>query len=276
MTTSPSSGIEVDNDDINWQQQAPTAVQILGVCGGIGSGKSTVCKLLVSNLKCAAHVDADSVAHTVYEPGSPGVRAIVDEFGSTVAKKNDCSTIADKGKLEIDRAALGAIVFSDRNEMAKLERLVWPFCKEEIKNRIQTIIDENSSSGNNKMERSHDEPKGKQSMAQPRLIIVVEAAMMLDAGWQDDLLDALWAVTVDSSTAIQRLVEQRGMSEQDARQRLAAQASRRGVGNIKEEVEQGTVSAVIDNSSCSLEELQEILEQKLRDPAAWYKPGRKR
>lgn len=110
--------------------------KVLGICGGIGSGKSSASKLLVSELGCLDHLgeffftksqtfvfdflfslifflffftkDADSVAHSVYTPGSQAVRDIVAAFGSGILQTN--------GE-EIDRKKLGSIVFADRSEM---------------------------------------------------------------------------------------------------------------------------------------------------------------
>ena len=87
-----------------------TEFKVLGVCGGIGSGKSTAAKLLVSDCACLTHLDADSLAHSVYSPGSQAVQDIAAEFGSGV--------LVEEGTLEIDRKKLGAIVFADRNDMA--------------------------------------------------------------------------------------------------------------------------------------------------------------
>lgn len=90
-------------------QTVPDTFKVLGVCGGIGSGKSSASHLLVSELGCLAHLDADSLAHSVYSPGSQAVKDIVAAFGEGILQESD--------KEEIDRKKLGAIVFSDRNEM---------------------------------------------------------------------------------------------------------------------------------------------------------------
>jgi dephospho-CoA kinase len=103
MSSKSSMSMSSQTDEKNSQ------FKVLGVCGGIGSGKSSACKLLVSSLGCLAHLDADSVAHSVYSPGSQAVRDIAAEFGSIVLQEN--------GE-EIDRKKLGAIVFADRSEMA--------------------------------------------------------------------------------------------------------------------------------------------------------------
>lgn len=92
--------------------------KVLGICGGIGSGKSTAAKLLVSDCSCLAHLDADSLAHSVYSPGSQAVKDIADAFGTQVL-------VEGSDTLEIDRKKLGAIVFEDRNDMAVSSCQAW-------------------------------------------------------------------------------------------------------------------------------------------------------
>ena len=115
---------------------AEGSMKILGVCGGIGSGKSTACELMVDRLGCAGRIgelntcsydvsshictrlthqrvsipDADKLAHVVYEPGSKALQEIVSEFGQDIVDKSSNGLI--------DRKKLGAIVFSDANAMS--------------------------------------------------------------------------------------------------------------------------------------------------------------
>ena len=100
-----------------------------------------------------------------------------------------------------------------------------------------------------------------------RPVIVVEAAMMLDGGW-DDMMDAVWIVTVPREVALQRLMESRGMTENDAELRLDAQISRRGIGNLEEEVRNGIVTAVIENGG-NEESLKARLAEALDDQSCW-------
>eukprot|EP00934_Nitzschia_sp_Nitz4_P004743 Nitzschia sp. Nitz4//scaffold2_size372955//365995//366903//NITZ4_000484-RA/size372955-processed-gene-0.462-mRNA-1//1//CDS//3329546961//4733//frame0 len=222
-------------------EQAAPSVRVLGVCGGIGSGKSTASKLLVSDLNCLAHLDADSVAHAVYQPGSQAITDLVEEFGPGILQPNG---------QEIDRKKLGAIVFADRSEMAKLERRVWPHVKDCLAEHIQSIQSE-----------------WKQNPTDKSPIIVVEAAVLLDANW-DDILDGIWVVRTPRTTALQRLMETRGLSEEEANKRIDAQESRRGIGNLEEELQNKVVSKVIENAG-SLEDLKQSLQQALDDPKAW-------
>ena len=223
------------------QQQQQQRVRVLGVCGGIGSGKTAACKILVSELNCLAHIDSDAMAHTIYEKGSEALSAVVAEFGSD---------LIDPVSGEIDRQKLGAIVFADIRDMQKLERIVWP--------HVQTKIAAEIEQAKVGWETSNNTP-----------VIVVEAAVLLDAGWQD-FLDGVWVVSVPQAQAIQRLQANRGLSVEDAEKRIAAQQVRRGIGNLDEEVNNKVVSAVIDNRG-SLEDLKQRLADKLNDRSAWYK-----
>ena len=223
------------------QQQQQQQVRVLGVCGGIGSGKTAACKILVSELNCLAHIDSDAMAHTIYEKGSEALSAVVAEFGSD---------LIDPVSGEIDRQKLGAIVFADIRDMQKLERIVWP--------HVQTKIAAEIEQAKVGWETSNNTP-----------VIVVEAAVLLDAGWQE-FLDGVWVVSVPQAQAIQRLQANRGLSVEDAEKRIMAQQVRRGIGNLDEEVNNKVVSAVIDNRG-SLEDLKQRLADKLNDRSAWYK-----
>lgn len=231
----------------------PPSFKVLGVCGGIGSGKSTACKLLVSSCNCLEHIDVDKIAHSVYAPGSDAVRDVVKEFGEDVLFAHEEST-SDKDDdvppMEIDRKKLGAVVFAERSAMARLEEIVWPHVGELLSSEIERLR-ENWKDGDN----------GK------RPVVVVEAAVLLDAGW-DDLLDGTWAVTVPRENALARLMETRGLTEEEATKRIDAQDSRRGIGNLRSEVEAGTVTKVIVNDG-SLEDLEGSLRSALDDLGCW-------
>src|SRR5262245_56189573 len=96
---------------------------IIGLTGGIGSGKSTVATMLGE--LGAAVIDADKVGHDVYRPGTDGFRRVVETFGTDV--------VAADGT--IDRRRLGARVFADRAELARLNALVHPLIGDEIRRR---------------------------------------------------------------------------------------------------------------------------------------------
>jgi dephospho-CoA kinase len=240
--------------------------RILGVCGGIGSGKSTASKLLVSECFCWDHVDADSIAHSVYAPGSQAIQDVVSEFGSTILIGKNNNTAEDEktssnrcggtssSSMEIDRKKLGAIVFADPAAMTKLEHIVWPHVKTLILNKINTLRQE-----------WHQEKRTLQHCRRP--IVVLEAAVLLDAGW-DDLLDGLWVVTAPREVALQRLMSTRGLTLQEGEKRLNAQQSRRGIGNLPQEIEDGAVTGIIENNG-ELEDLTISLRKALDNPSFW-------
>jgi dephospho-CoA kinase len=181
-------------------------------------------------------LEADSIAHSVYHPDSEAVTEIVNEFGSHILDEHG----------QIDRKQLGKIVFDNPAKMAKLERIVWPHVKREIQTHLDRLRKEHKAGGG---------------------VVVLEAAVLLDAGWED-LLDGLWVVTTPTPVALQRLVEHRGFTHEEAQKRIEAQQPRRGIGNLGEEVEKGIVTKVIENEG-SPEELQHKLQQALEDPTAW-------
>lgn len=163
-------------------------VLTIGVTGGIGSGKSSVVSLL------AAHgipvIDADKLGHRAYLPGTSCFATIVRSFGESI--------IGEDGT--INRRQLGPIVFSDRSKMELLNSIVWP----EIRALIQQEMQEYKRKGSE--------------------IIVVEAAVMIEAGWYD-LFDQVWLVTTDEEIAINRLMARNGLSRDQAVVRLRNQPS---------------------------------------------------
>ncbi|HYN65888.1 MAG TPA: dephospho-CoA kinase [Ornithinibacter sp.] len=157
----------------------------VGLTGGIGSGKSTVSALLAS--LGAVVVDADAVAREVVEPGTAGLAAVVDRFGSGVVGRDG----------ELDRPALGRVVFGDPAALRDLEALTHPA----IWARTAQIIDDAGPDA----VVVHDMPLlvEKRMGAEYHLVVVVGAA---------------------EDVRVRRLVDQRGMAEDDARARIAAQA----------------------------------------------------
>lgn len=159
----------------------------VGLTGGIGSGKSTVSRLLAE--RGAAVVDADLVAREVVEPGTPGLRAIVEEFGEQVLRADGA----------LDRAALGGLVFSDAQALARLNALVHPL----IGTRTTALLEQAAASGAE--------------------VVVHDVALLVENGLAP-LYDAVVVVAADPTTQLARLTQLRGMPEDEARRRIAAQA----------------------------------------------------
>jgi dephospho-CoA kinase len=164
-------------------------MRLIGLTGGIGSGKSTVAAMLAE--RGAIVIDADRVAHEVYEPGTEGHDLLVERFGTSILD----------GEGRIDRRLLGAIVFQNPDALKDLNAIIHPLVRREIARRL--------------LEISSDDPDA---------IVVLEAALMAETGWSGGAAE-LWAVLALPEIVVGRLVRQRGMSEEDVRLRLAAQAS---------------------------------------------------
>jgi dephospho-CoA kinase len=158
---------------------------IIGLTGNIATGKSTVLQYL--RAKGAYVIDADRLAHASMQPGGLAYRPSMEAFGPGIVK--------DDGT--IDRPALGRIVFADPHALRTLEEIVHPAVFE----------------------------LAKQELAQTQAkLVVVEAIKLLESQRLVTLCQEIWVVTADPQVQLQRLVEQRGMAEAEAQQRMAAQS----------------------------------------------------
>ncbi|WP_370411814.1 dephospho-CoA kinase [Streptomyces fradiae] len=159
----------------------------VGLTGGIGAGKSEVSRLLVSY--GAVLIDADRIAREVVEPGTPGLAAVVAEFGEGV--------LTPEGTL--DRPGLGAIVFNDPERLAALNAIVHP------------LVGARSA-----------ELEGR---AGPDDVVIHDVPLLTENGLAP-LYDLVVVVDAAPETQLDRLVRLRGMTEDEARARMAAQATR--------------------------------------------------
>jgi dephospho-CoA kinase len=162
-------------------------VAILGITGGIGSGKSTASQILGE--LGALVIDADIVGHKIYQPDTPAWREIVDTFGADVVAPDRT----------IDRAKLGPIVFSAPEKLEALNKIMHGKIYAYIQGQIDYV-------------RDHD----------PNRVIAVEAAILLEAGWRS-LVEALWVVVASEDVVINRLQIYKNMGEAQARARINAQ-----------------------------------------------------
>jgi dephospho-CoA kinase len=162
-------------------------VLIVGLTGGIGSGKTAVARLLAD--RGAVVVDADLIAREVVEPGTPGLARVVDEFGPAVLS----------GDGALDRAALAAVVFSDSARLAALNAIVHPLVAARTRELIAQAADD--------------------------AVVVHDVPLLVENDLADDY-DIVVVVDVPPEVQIRRLVEERGLTEADARARIAAQAGR--------------------------------------------------
>jgi dephospho-CoA kinase len=160
-------------------------MRVWGLTGNIGSGKSTVARLLAA--RGVPVVDADQVAREVVQPGTPALREIAARWPSMVAPDGT-----------LDRRALAARVFADARERAELNRIVHPRIAEEVSSRLGALAGEGYP------------------------VAVYEAALIIENRMHDGL-DGLVVVTAPEAAQLARLRERDGMSEEEARARLAAQ-----------------------------------------------------
>jgi dephospho-CoA kinase len=159
----------------------------IGLTGGIGSGKSVAAAALGE--LGATRIDADKVGHEVYLPGKPAWQEIVDAFGPEVIAANGT----------IDRKKLGERVFGDPVALQTLNAIVQPRIAAEIAERIRTL-------------------RAQGSLAP----IVVEAAVLVEAGWQW-LVDEIWVVTTPAERAIERVMASRHLTRGEVERRIASQ-----------------------------------------------------
>ncbi|MFJ2258290.1 dephospho-CoA kinase [Streptomyces sp. NPDC087844] len=193
----------------------------VGLTGGIGAGKSEVSRLLVKH--GAVLIDADRIAREVVAPGTPGLAAVVDAFGEEV--------LAADGTL--DRPKLGSIVFADPDRLAVLNSVVHPL----VGARSRELEEAASADS-----------------------VVVHDVPLLAENGLAKLYDLVIVVDASTETQLDRLVRLRGMTEEDARARMAAQATRERRREIAD--------VVIDNDVPL-----ETLRRRVRD--VWADLGRR-
>ncbi|WP_336029594.1 dephospho-CoA kinase [Geodermatophilus sp. FMUSA9-8] len=172
----------------------------IGLTGGIGSGKSTVAALLAA--RGAVVVDADRIAREVVEPGTPGLAAVVASFGPGVLTADGA----------LDRAALASIVFADPEARARLDGIVHPL----VRARAQEVV----------------------AGAAADAVVVQDVPLLVETG-QAGQYDLVLVVEADLETRVARLLL-RGLTEEDARARIAAQAT--------DEQRRAVADVVLDNS----------------------------
>lgn len=178
---------------------------VVGLTGGIGSGKSTVGQFFIT--RGAVLVDADRVARQVVEPGQPALAAVVRRFGSNV--------LGPDGHL--DRAALAAVAFAGDDARHDLNRIIHPAVHEEVLRRLAAA-----------------------RAADPHAVVVLDVPLLAEVGRDRYPLDGVLVVDAPVETAVARLVDGRGFTDEEARARVAAQASR--------EERRAIADVVIDNS----------------------------
>ncbi len=195
---------------------------VIGLTGVIGSGKSAVARMLAE--MDAAVVDADRIGHSVYEPGEPAFDELKTAFGEGI--------VGSDGR--IARAKLAALVFASAQALGRLNAIVHPRIRQRLAAEVAEL------------------------RAAARVpAIVIEAAVLLEAGWQD-LCDEVWLVTAPAASVRERLAAERRMTPAQVAKRLGAQLS--------EEERRRHADVVIENDG-TLEQwrarLAEIWQQRV-------------
>jgi dephospho-CoA kinase len=181
---------------------------MVGLTGGIGSGKSAVARRLAE--LGALVIDADELAREVVAPGTDGLAEVVAAFGPDVLAPD----------ATLDRAALASVVFGDDEKRRRLEAIIHP----RVRERSTRMI----------------------AAAPPDAVVVNDVPLLVESGMASHF-DLVVVVLASEAVRLQRLVEQRGMTEEEARSRFAAQATdeqRRAVADV-EIVNEGTLDELM-------------------------------
>ena len=190
-------------------------MKVIGLTGGISSGKSTVSQFLAE--LGAVIINADEIGHEAFKPDTELWHAVVSAFGKQI--------IASDGA--IDREKLGAIVFSNPEALARLNRIMHPRMRDMVKAQLEEYQRQEVS------------------------VVILEAPLLLEAGWTS-LVDEVWVATAPKATVLKRLKERTGLSESESLARLRSQLP------AKERLKHADV--VID-TDCSLGELKARVKQ---------------
>lgn len=163
-------------------------MHVIGLTGGIASGKSTVATFFRDHH--VPVIDADILGHRTYDPGTETFAAVVRAFGEDL--------VAADGT--IDRKVLGGKVFGKPEELKRLTDIVWPGIRALARKELDRLE------------------------AEGHALAMLEAAVLFEAGWED-LVDEIWVVVVEPDEAVRRLALRNGLDETAARARIASQLS---------------------------------------------------
>jgi len=162
---------------------------VIGLTGSIGTGKSEAARYLAQ--LGAEVIDADQVGHEAYTPQSEVWHNVVGVFGKEILDSNG----------EVDRKKLGAIVFSNPDQLSRLNQIMHPLMARIVAEEIEDL------------------------RGQGVEVAVVEAALLFEAGW-DSLVGEVWVTDSSEDLVIQRLSERNGLTKEEARKRISSQMDR--------------------------------------------------
>ena len=160
---------------------------LIGLTGGISSGKSTVIQYI--RYQGYPVIDADKLGHKVLEPGNPGHRKVVGKFGEGILNKDKT----------VNRLILGGIVFSDPSKLKALNEISHPIIAEMVLKEFKSIVSKDL--------------KG---------IVFLEAALLIEANWYN-MCHHIWVIPLETAEASRRLQKRDGLNESEARSRLESQ-----------------------------------------------------
>ena len=159
---------------------------VIGLTGGIGSGKSEVSRMLKA--WGAQIIDADQLGHQAYQPRTEAWKAVVAAFGEQILQPNG----------EVDRIKLGAIAFSNPEALARLNAIMHPRMHEMIKEQLEGL------------------------RAQGTAVVVVEAAVLIEAGWTP-LMDEIWVTEAEEDVVVERVRRRSNLPDEQIRRRIRSQ-----------------------------------------------------
>lgn len=172
----------------NKRPELPPSLYVIGLTGFSGSGKSSIAKKLKA--LGAFVIDSDQLGHQAYTPGGPAYQAVVEAFGTEILNQDGV----------INRKVLGSLVFGNKKQMKLLRDIMWPV----IAKMTREKMDEAVAEGKN--------------------VCVIDAAVLLEAGWQN-MVHEVWTVIIPQSEAVRRIVDRDGLTEAAALSRLQSQMS---------------------------------------------------
>ncbi|XP_048223143.1 bifunctional coenzyme A synthase [Perognathus longimembris pacificus] len=168
--------------------ELPSGLYVLGLTGISGSGKSSVAQRLKG--LGAFVIDSDQLGHRAYAPGGPAYQPVVEAFGTDILHQDG----------NINRKILGSRVFGNKKQMKILTDIMWPIIAKLAREEMDT------------------------AMAEGKSVCVIDAAILLEAGWQN-MVHEVWTVVIPETEAVRRIVERDGLSEAAAQSRLQNQMS---------------------------------------------------
>ncbi|KAM9597934.1 bifunctional coenzyme A synthase isoform 1-T2 [Trichechus inunguis] len=168
--------------------ELPQNLYVIGLTGISGSGKSSVAQRLKG--LGAYIIDSDHLGHRAYAPGGPAYQPVVEAFGPDILHKDGI----------INRKILGSRVFGNKKQLKILTDIMWPIIAKLAQEEMDLAV------------------------AEGKRVCVIDAAMLLEAGWQN-MVHEVWTVVIPETEAVRRIVERDGLSEVAAQSRLQSQMS---------------------------------------------------